>query len=327
MDENSRNLQKRYNKLKKALSSHNYTDSFSIDSLSIIEKLFNDLLSAAKEVAKQRQTEEQLTHELRASQTNVNPLRQENKKLGSENARLHADVIQLKEDMNTKQSQFQQQIKEFEVKLENLNYVCQSKDNEMIAVEKERLKMKEAYEKIATSSLLSGGKQIKRAIKSTSTLPSSITTTQFNDNQFNQQQSSSDGSIIETLRHQVEALEHSLQTTETELAETKERLQRKDQEYLKLSMSKLNTHSLMGGDRNQTMDSLLEADRSNQIIIDQLNSKVSVVLFDLISFDLINLFLQVDFLNEKLAERESELNGFKEQIDYLQHRQGEFQYQ
>jgi hypothetical protein len=75
----------------------------------------------------------------------------------------------------------------------------------------------------------------------------------------------------------VEHLEATLKATTTDLESTKESLARKDQDLLKLSTSRL---SLSGGfpqgraESGDQTDQLLGANRANQRLIDQLNTKV-----------------------------------------------------
>jgi hypothetical protein len=75
----------------------------------------------------------------------------------------------------------------------------------------------------------------------------------------------------------VEHLEATLKATATELDSTKDSLFRKDQELLKLSASKLTVSGnipLGRGEPGDQMDHLLGANRANQRLIDQLNTKV-----------------------------------------------------
>lgn len=271
-------LQDRYFRVRRELAGLNYSGNFGIDALDIVEQLFQDLVSTTESYSHMQEKEQQLSQNLALAQAQVFPLRKENAKLIRENQQLHAEVVSLKEEATNRNDSLSQKIRKLTEELEDVKYLCESKDSEITRVEKERLRIKEAYENLASSSLLSGGVKVKRGMKlsSPAALASEVDSPDI-------PQANTDGSIIETLRRQVEQLESSLKSVASELESTKESLFRKDQELLKLSTSKL---SLLGSapqlGRGEKLDStdqteyLLGANRANQRIIDQLNTKVGV---------------------------------------------------
>lgn len=203
------NNSNRYLELKKKLIFYNYSDNFSFDSLNLIEKLFFDLLETTKTFLIIKENEKELINNINNIKSNLFPLKKENIQIKNENYYLHNEIISLKEEIQKQKNYFYEERKEIENKLENSLNLNEIKNNEIIKIEKEKLRLKDAYEHLATSSLLSGGIRMKRIIKtSSSQLPSS------DDNQLQSilhqnydlntiSQINTDSQIIETLRHQV----------------------------------------------------------------------------------------------------------------------------
>jgi centrosomal protein CEP135 len=270
-------LQERYFRVRRELSGLNYSGNFGIDALDIVEQLFQDLVATTDSYSHMQEKEHQLSQNLALAQAQVFPLRKENAKLIRENQQLHAEVVTLKEDATNRNDSLAQKIRKLTEELEDVKYLCQSKDSEITKLEKERLRIKEAYENLASSSLLSGGVTIKRGIKLSSPAAFPNETISPNIAQVN-----TDGNIIDTLRGQVEQLQASLKTATSDLESTKDSLFRKDQELLKLSTAKLSVSGsapqLTRGERGEPtgdqVEYLLGANRANQRIIDQLNTKV-----------------------------------------------------
>jgi centrosomal protein CEP135 len=274
-------LQDRYFRVRRELSGLNYSGNFGVDALDIVEQLFSDLVSTTESYSHMQEKEHQLSQNLALAQAQVFPLRKENAKLLRENQQLHAEVVSLKEDATNRNDSLSQKIRKLTEELEDVKYLCQSKDSEITKLEKERLRIKEAYENLASSSLLSGGVKVKRGIKLSSPAAFATETDGPDISQAN-----TDGNIIETLRRQVEHLEASLKTATAELESTKDSLFRKDQELLKLSTTKLSLSGsipqLGRGERAEPTDQmeyLLGANRANQRIIDQLNTKVGCLFY------------------------------------------------
>lgn len=270
-------LQDRYFRLRRELSNLNYVGNFGVDSLDIVEQLYRDLVATTESYSHLQDKENQLSQQLSLAQTQLFPLRKENAKLLHENHALHAEIVSLKEESGHRHDALEQQIRQITEELENVKYLCQTKDTEMIKLEKERFRIQEAYEKLASSSLLSGGIKIKRSMKLTSPPSGSIS---GQEAVFSQQEADGvlEGNVVETLRKQVEQLEAILNSTKHELELTKESLNRKDQELLKLSTSKFSLTAAVTSGKGESTDQLeflLGANRANQKIIDQLNTKVT----------------------------------------------------
>jgi centrosomal protein CEP135 len=193
-------LQERYFRVRRELSGLNYEGNFGIDALDIVEQLFHDLISTTESYTHMQEKEQQLSQNLALAQAQVFPLRKENAKLVRENQQLHAEVVSLKEEASNRNDSLTQRIRSLEEELEDVRYLCQSKDNEISKGEKERFRLKEAYESLASVSLLSGGVKVKRGMKQSSPISSAP---EIEIDQSSPLQSNSDGAVIETLRRQV----------------------------------------------------------------------------------------------------------------------------
>mmetsp|Transcript_21473 Transcript_21473/g.31144 ORF Transcript_21473/g.31144 Transcript_21473/m.31144 type:complete len:1310 (-) Transcript_21473:121-4050(-) len=301
-------LQQRYFDLRKQLTSLNYSSNFGVDAIEVVHQLFTDLVATTESYSQLQEKEYSLSQDLSLAQAQLFPLRKDNAKLSRENQQLHLETIKLREDLSNRNDSLSMNVKQLKEELQEARYLCMSKDEDIAKIERERLRIREAYEALASSSLLSNGVKVKRSIKSTFALdgvsesktqspeenkkkPSRISNRTAkiarDEEQDVMRSPNGDGDIIETLRKQVEALESALASSKEESRKLSESLSRRDDELIRFARKSGVLDSGVSNDETR-MQNLLAADSSNKRIIDQLNG-------------------QVDFLNEQLALRERQL--------------------
>jgi centrosomal protein CEP135 len=92
-----KDIEREYIRVKKSLEVLGYRDSLGIDSVSIVNKVLNDLIKTTEGFKKLQDERDKLRNELKAQGDLILPLRNENIKLTKENNELHQEMIKLKD--------------------------------------------------------------------------------------------------------------------------------------------------------------------------------------------------------------------------------------
>ncbi len=160
-----------------------------------------------------------------------------------------------------------------------------------------------AYENLAASSLAGTGSKVKRSLKATNLLQNSENRNVNVKNSQNLQQSGVESSVvgdkllIDQLSRQVSELTSTVRKLEEDKIVLEGSVKRREHE-LGREMQKVASLALQTGDTSTVeskFEMLLMADGANSRIIDQLNG-------------------QIDFLNDQLAIRESQLSELGEKM-------------
>jgi centrosomal protein CEP135 len=149
-------LQKRYFDLRKQLSSLNYSTNFGLDAVDVIQQLFGDLISTTESYTQLQEKEYELSQDLSLAQAQLFPLKKENAKISRENQQLHMDTVKLREELTDHQDTLVARVKELEDQLKEVTFLCSCKDESLRKGEQQRIRLREAYEQLASTSLLSG---------------------------------------------------------------------------------------------------------------------------------------------------------------------------
>ena len=135
--------QERYFSLREKLVSAHYTYNFGADSMDLIEKMFNDLVSTTESYKHLSEKEAVLANDLTLAQSQLFPLKKENSRLAKENYQLHADSIKEKDAVSKEKNEQAAHIVRLEEKLRDAGFLLKSKDDQLAAIESEKNRIKE----------------------------------------------------------------------------------------------------------------------------------------------------------------------------------------
>ena len=278
--------QTRYYDLRNRLSEASYSGVFGIDSLDIVEELFNDLQSSSESYRQCTERENKLSSDLTLAQSQLFPLRKENAKLSRENYQLHIDNVRIKDEGAAAVADKVMASKQMEDTLTELKLLLEFKDRQLAESDRVKSKIREAYEGIAGSALKTGPK-IRSSMKVSYNLQTDIPQPPVREISPSVEQ---DAEIIETLRIQMDEMTKSMKSLEAENTQLKASVEARENELTRFARDS----TTADGSINQSrLDQLIAADVANKHLIDQMNS-------------------QVDFLNEQLALREAQ---YSETVD------------
>ena len=98
LDEASEFTKERYFSLRERLSDMNYPSSFGPDSMDLVERIFNDLVSTTEAYKQLSETERSLSNDLTIAHAQLFPLKKENSRLARENYQLHVDGVKTQDE-------------------------------------------------------------------------------------------------------------------------------------------------------------------------------------------------------------------------------------
>ena len=93
----TRDIEREYIRVKKSLEVLGYKDPLGLDSVSVVNKVLNDLIKTTEGFKKLQDERDRLRTELKSQGDLLLPLRNENLRLTKENNELHREMINLKE--------------------------------------------------------------------------------------------------------------------------------------------------------------------------------------------------------------------------------------
>ena len=139
-------VEKEYNRVKRSLEVLGYKDPLGIESVSLTNKLLNDLIKTTEAFKKLQDERDKLKSELKVQGDLVLPLRNENLKLTKENNELHQNLIQLKDSLEIKSTANLNSISTLEQEKEQIKFILTQKD---IQIKKEKAQNEELKSKIS----------------------------------------------------------------------------------------------------------------------------------------------------------------------------------
>ena len=161
--------QNRYLAVRSRLAELNYSGTFGADAVDLVEKLVNDVVTTTTAYKQFQEREARLSSDLTLAQSQLFPLHKENTRLARENHQLHVDSIKQKDGMEHKMEESNRQIKDLESKLTELKFLCEGKEKQLRVVEKEKEKIKAAFE--ATTDGTVRPRSLKGNMQMSSSLP------------------------------------------------------------------------------------------------------------------------------------------------------------
>ena len=283
LDEASEVTKERYFSLRERLSDMNYSSSFGPDSLDLVERIFNDLVSTTEAYKQLSETERSLSNDLTIAHAQLFPLKKENSRLTRENYQLHVDGVKTQDEVAKRITDQSVHVIKLEEELRDMKFILKSKDAALATAETERNRIKEAYELLTLPSSKERAQvrpsmHLSWALNETP-LPLPVSSVVC--------ESSSDANTIDLLREKTKDLSEQLKKIENEKKALQGSVAHRDAELARF----VKTSSITEGNNETSgskLDKMIAADIANQKVIDQLND-------------------QVDFLNEQLALREAQL--------------------
>ena len=220
--------------------------------------------------------------------------------MARENHQLHLDSIKVKDGMELKMEESKRKIKDLEVKLTEMKFLTDAKEKQLRTVEKEKEKLKAAFE--ATADPAARPRGLKGHMQMSSSLPPPVVPVRAGrvsaeDQELMDQMKSQarvDAQLIEALRGQLDGANNALRTAQEEGQRLALGLAATEAELAK-SVKGTGQERAQGDAGASLLQQLQAADVGNKRVIDQLNG-------------------HVDFLNEQLALREAQLVEASSQI-------------
>ncbi len=138
-------VEKEYNRVKRSLEVLGYKDPLGIESVSLTNKLLNDLIKTTEAFKKLQDERDKLKSELKVQGDLILPLRNENMKLTKENNDLHQNLIQLKDSLDIKSTANVNSISTLEQEKEQIKFLLTQKD---LQIKKEKAQNEQLKTKI-----------------------------------------------------------------------------------------------------------------------------------------------------------------------------------
>eukprot|EP00904_Undaria_pinnatifida_P002863 jgi/Undpi1/12578/HiC_scaffold_6.g02247.m1 len=308
-------VQKRVSDQRARLLALDYHDPFTAESLSLVERLFEDLVTTTESYEDLQQREDQTAADLALSRAQLFPLKKENARLLRDNNLLHLKVIKAAEDASRAERSALLLEKRAEADREEARCLGAQKDLRMEELETQVGRLRESLASAldgatATATTATahqdglprktrggGGKGLnglEREMEVTGVLlaGSRKTGRRFRGGMHEEGMGDEDdhlSSVVDTLRERLEEASSSLAGMGEERARLERQVEAREQEIARLGAQ-------IGGGSGSNLEqvTLAHAHEANQRIVDQLND-------------------HVDFLNRQLVAREAQLSKAREE--------------
>jgi len=134
--------EKQHSTLKKKLESLNFNQALGLDSVDLVDHLFNDLIKTSEAFQKMKKMHESSKGDIEGEKQTSLPLRSENMRLVKENNDLHAELIKIKEDTHQKELNYQTLNKKLNDEKEEFQFFIKQKDTLLHKNEQETEKLR-----------------------------------------------------------------------------------------------------------------------------------------------------------------------------------------
>ena len=149
---NGRDIEREYIRVKKSLEVLGYKDPLGLDSVSVVNKVLNDLIKTTEGFKKLQDERDKLRIELKNQGDLILPLRNENIQLTKENNELHKEMITLKDNLEKHNNANMQNITRNENEKEEFKLLLNQKDsqirNQQIEIDSLKQKMNDLFDKL-----------------------------------------------------------------------------------------------------------------------------------------------------------------------------------
>jgi len=147
-----KDIEREYIRVKKSLEVLGYRDPLGIDSVSIVNKVLNDLIKTTEGFKKLQDERDKLRNELKSQGDLLLPLRNENMRLTKENNELHKEMINLKDNLEKNNNVNTQNIARNENEKEEFKLILNQKDNliktQQAEIDSLKQKMNDLFDKL-----------------------------------------------------------------------------------------------------------------------------------------------------------------------------------
>ena len=149
---NGRDIEREYIRVKKSLEILGYKDPLGLDSVTVVNKVLNDLIKTTEGFKKLQDERDKLRNELKSQGDLILPLRNENMQLTKENNELHKEMIALKDNLEKNSNANMQNITRCENEKEEFKLLLNQKDsqikNQQIEIDSLKQKMNDLFDKL-----------------------------------------------------------------------------------------------------------------------------------------------------------------------------------
>ena len=156
-----RDIEKEYMRVKKSLEVLGYKDPLGIDSVSVVNKVLNDLIKTTEGFKKLQDERDKLRNELKSQNDIILPIRNENIRLTKENNELHQEMIKLKDAFEKNSNASNQNMiktknekEEFKLLLTQKDSIIKAQINEIDSLKQ---KLNDLFDKLYIESVNSNG--------------------------------------------------------------------------------------------------------------------------------------------------------------------------
>ena len=156
-----RDIEREYMRVKKSLEVLGYKDPLGIDSVSIVNKVLNDLIKTTEGFKKLQDERDKLRNELKSQGDLILPFRNENIRLTKENNELHQEMIKLKDVLEKNSSANLQNITKIKNEKEEFKLLLSQKDSliktQQAEIDSLKQKMNDLFDKLYLENVNSNG--------------------------------------------------------------------------------------------------------------------------------------------------------------------------
>ena len=156
-----RDIEREYMRVKKSLEVLGYKDPLGIDSVSIVNKVLNDLIKTTEGFKKLQDERDKLRNELKSQGDIVLPLRNENIRLTKENNELHQEMIKLKDALEKNSNASMQNMTKIQNEKDEFKLLLSQKDSliktQLAEIDSLKQKMNDLFDKLYLESVNSNG--------------------------------------------------------------------------------------------------------------------------------------------------------------------------
>ncbi|XP_071951529.1 centrosomal protein of 135 kDa-like isoform X2 [Antedon mediterranea] len=129
--------ERKFTNLRKRLDQLGYRQALGIETLPLVEKLFNDLIHTTESLKKSKLQASQVIHEKGTWEEQIEPYRSDNAKLVKENNDLHLQLIKVREDLDSTSKSLKSSIRKLEHENADLRFLNTQYVHKVRTVEKE----------------------------------------------------------------------------------------------------------------------------------------------------------------------------------------------
>ena len=156
-----RDVEREYMRVKKSLEVLGYKDPLGIDSVSIVNKVLNDLIKTTEGFKKLQDERDKLRNELKSQNDLLLPFRNENIRLTKENNELHQEMIKLKDALEKNSNANMQSRTKTQNEKDEFKLLLSQKDSliktQQAEIDSLKQKMNDLFDKLYLENINSNG--------------------------------------------------------------------------------------------------------------------------------------------------------------------------